>query len=51
MEVPDGSMVAGVPAKVVRPTTDHERDLIRYTATAYVRKAEQHREAHRRPSG
>jgi carbonic anhydrase/acetyltransferase-like protein (isoleucine patch superfamily) len=44
MQVPEGSMVAGVPAKVVRATTGHERDLIRYTAAAYLHKAAQHRE-------
>jgi carbonic anhydrase/acetyltransferase-like protein (isoleucine patch superfamily) len=46
MSVPEGVLVAGVPAKIVRDTSPHERDLIKYTAEAYLRKAAQHREAH-----
>jgi carbonic anhydrase/acetyltransferase-like protein (isoleucine patch superfamily) len=45
MQVPGGVLVAGVPARVVRPVTDEERALIRHTATAYLRKSAQHREA------
>lgn len=45
MAVPEGVLVAGVPAKVVRETSTHERDLIRYTAQAYQEKADQHRAA------
>jgi carbonic anhydrase/acetyltransferase-like protein (isoleucine patch superfamily) len=42
-QIPGGMMVAGVPARIVRPVTDHERELIRHTAAAYVTKAAQHR--------
>lgn len=42
-EIPGGMLVAGVPARIVRPVTDHERELIRHTATTYLVKAEQHR--------
>jgi carbonic anhydrase/acetyltransferase-like protein (isoleucine patch superfamily) len=42
--VPEGVLVAGVPAQVVRQITDAERALIKQTAAAYRLKAEQHRE-------
>jgi carbonic anhydrase/acetyltransferase-like protein (isoleucine patch superfamily) len=45
LAVPEGVLVAGVPAKVVRETTAHEHDLIRYTASAYREKARLHRDA------
>jgi carbonic anhydrase/acetyltransferase-like protein (isoleucine patch superfamily) len=43
-QVPEGVLVAGVPAQVVRQITDAERALIKQTAAAYRSKAEQHRE-------
>jgi carbonic anhydrase/acetyltransferase-like protein (isoleucine patch superfamily) len=39
-EVPDGTLVAGVPAKVVREVTDEERAMIDRTAASYRRKAQ-----------
>ncbi|HSV68219.1 MAG TPA: gamma carbonic anhydrase family protein [Mycobacteriales bacterium] len=44
-EVPAGVLVAGVPAKVVRPVTDAERDMVRLTAAAYRHKSDLHRAA------
>jgi carbonic anhydrase/acetyltransferase-like protein (isoleucine patch superfamily) len=51
LHVPEGVLVAGVPAKVVRATTEEERELIRYTSSAYRRKAELHAEGLRIPPG
>ncbi len=45
LEVPDGVLVAGVPAKVVRAVSEDERNLIRHTATAYLLKSALHRDA------
>ncbi|KOT87212.1 anhydrase [Streptomyces sp. NRRL F-5755] len=45
MRVPPGSLVAGVPAKVVRQLTEEERDGIRLNATMYVELAKSHRAA------
>lgn len=36
MQVPDGSMVMGVPGKVVRPTTEAERRQIRHNIVEYL---------------
>lgn len=36
--VPPRSLVAGVPAKILRPLTDAEVDMIRRSAEGYVRK-------------
>lgn len=44
-EVPPGSLVAGVPARVVRPTTEEERATIARTPESYYRKAARHRAA------
>jgi carbonic anhydrase/acetyltransferase-like protein (isoleucine patch superfamily) len=45
LQVPEGVLVAGVPAKVVRAVSEDERDLIRHTATAYLHKSAQYRDA------
>ena len=37
-EVPDGMLVAGVPAKVIRPLTSAERAGLRASAEGYVKK-------------
>jgi carbonic anhydrase/acetyltransferase-like protein (isoleucine patch superfamily) len=43
MVVPPGSLVAGVPAKVVRSVDDALRDRIRATWRHYVELARRHR--------
>ena len=43
MRIPPGSLVVGLPAKVVRPVTDAERDRIRKTVASYLELQEQHR--------
>ncbi|MEU2117844.1 gamma carbonic anhydrase family protein [Streptomyces sp. NPDC016459] len=45
MEVPPGSLVAGVPAKVRRPLTDEEKAGIRLNAEMYLHLARSHAEA------
>ncbi|MFD9132545.1 gamma carbonic anhydrase family protein [Streptomyces bottropensis] len=45
MRVPPGSLVAGVPAKVKRPLTDEERELVTLNGTHYTKLAVAHREA------
>lgn len=40
--VPDGSVVMGAPARVVRPTTEKDRTYIRLTIEAYVTLAKEH---------
>ncbi|QKW10590.1 gamma carbonic anhydrase family protein [Streptomyces sp. NA04227] len=44
MRIPPGSLVAGVPAKVRRPLTDEERELVKANGEVYVDLAGQHRE-------
>ncbi|MEU5218523.1 gamma carbonic anhydrase family protein [Streptomyces sp. NPDC020807] len=44
MEVPPGSLVAGVPAKVRRPLTDEEKEGIRLNAEMYLHLAKVHAE-------
>lgn len=39
MEIPDGSLVLGAPAKVSRPLTARERDELKYWAEKYVHNA------------
>ena len=46
MQVPPGSLVAGVPAKVKRQLTDEEREGISLNGTLYVELAKAHRAAH-----
>lgn len=45
MEVPPGSLVAGVPGKVKRELSDEEREGIKLNAAVYVDLAKQHSEA------
>ncbi len=42
MKVPDGKVVMGVPAKVVRETTEDERAYHRHVVERYVQLAEKH---------
>jgi carbonic anhydrase/acetyltransferase-like protein (isoleucine patch superfamily) len=49
MQVPPGSLVAGVPAKVKRELTAEEREGITLNGTMYAELARAHREAHERP--
>ncbi|MGH3666328.1 MAG: gamma carbonic anhydrase family protein [Egibacteraceae bacterium] len=44
-EIPPGSLVAGVPGKVVRPTSEAERATIARTPRSYRDKAQRHRAA------
>ena len=44
MEIPPGSVVLGVPAKVVRPVDDELRQRTRETWEHYVAQAQRHRE-------
>jgi carbonic anhydrase/acetyltransferase-like protein (isoleucine patch superfamily) len=43
MRIPPNSLVLGVPGRVVRETTDAERDRIRKTVESYVALQEEHR--------
>ena len=43
MQIPPNSLVIGVPARVIRETTDAERERIRKTVEAYLELQEQHR--------
>ena len=36
--VPDGHLVAGVPARIVRPLREEELELLRHSAAGYVKK-------------
>lgn len=38
-EVPDGMLVAGVPAKIIRPLTEEEKEQIRQSAIHYIEYA------------
>ncbi|GGL88082.1 gamma carbonic anhydrase family protein [Streptomyces fumigatiscleroticus] len=49
MEVPPGSLVAGVPAKVRRRLTDEEREGVTLNGTMYAELAKAHREVHEAP--
>lgn len=42
MKVPDGKVVMGVPAKIVRETTNDERDYHRHVVERYVLLAKKH---------
>ena len=44
-QVPAGSLVAGVPAKVRRPLTDEEREGLKKNAATYLRLSAAHRDA------
>jgi len=43
--VPPGSLVAGVPAKVKRPLTEEEREVVTLNATMYGDLAKTHSQA------
>ena len=43
MEIPPNSLVVGVPAKVIRETTDAERARIAHTVEAYLELQKVHR--------
>jgi carbonic anhydrase/acetyltransferase-like protein (isoleucine patch superfamily) len=43
MDIPQGSVVMGVPARVVRRTTDEMRDRIARTVASYLSLQEEHR--------
>lgn len=45
MRIPANSLVLGVPAKVIRQTTEAERDRIRATVESYLELQEQYRSA------
>jgi len=47
--VPSGMLVAGVPAKVMRPITDAERRNIEESPENYVRYSQNYREEEKRP--
>jgi carbonic anhydrase/acetyltransferase-like protein (isoleucine patch superfamily) len=42
-EVPENSLVAGLPAKVIREARESDREMIRHAFESYVRKSEVHR--------
>jgi carbonic anhydrase/acetyltransferase-like protein (isoleucine patch superfamily) len=44
-EVPENSLVAGLPGKVLREARDSDREMIQNAFESYVRKAGVHREA------
>lgn len=44
MDVPPGSLVAGVPAKVRRPLTEEEKGGIKANGEGYLLLAEAHRQ-------
>ena len=41
--IPPNSLVIGVPGRIVRQTTNEERERIRKTVEAYLELSEQHR--------
>ncbi len=43
-EVPEGSLVAGLPAKVIREVRDADHEMIRRGFESYVKKSGVHRE-------
>jgi carbonic anhydrase/acetyltransferase-like protein (isoleucine patch superfamily) len=49
MQVPPGSLVAGVPAKVRRELTAEEREGLTLNGTLYAELAKAHREVHEKP--
>jgi carbonic anhydrase/acetyltransferase-like protein (isoleucine patch superfamily) len=44
MEIPPNSLVVGIPAKVIRPTREVERERIAHTVEAYLRLQTEHRQ-------
>ena len=43
--IPPGSLAVGVPAKVLRPVSQEQKDLILWDARHYVEQAKKHKEA------
>ncbi len=43
MKIPPGSLVVGLPGKIVRPVTDAERERVMRTVESYLRLQERHR--------
>ena len=43
-EVPEGTLVAGVPAKIVRELTEQEREKIRLSACGYIEYAKEYKQ-------
>jgi len=43
MQIPPGSLVLGIPAKVIRPVDDALRGRIRLTTEHYIELAQRHR--------
>ena len=43
-EVPEGTLVAGVPAKIVRELTEQEREKIRLSARGYIEYAKEYKQ-------
>ena len=41
-EIPENSLVVGLPAKVVREVRNSDRQMIRHASESYVRKSEVH---------
>jgi len=44
-QIPDGSLVVGSPARVVRQVDDKQREMLRYIAEHYVERARLYRES------
>ena len=44
MQIPEGVMVMGVPAKVVRPLNDEDRFIMERTVNKYAKRAEQYKQ-------
>jgi carbonic anhydrase/acetyltransferase-like protein (isoleucine patch superfamily) len=44
MQIPAGSLVVGVPARVLRPTSDAERERIAHTVKSYLALQAEHRD-------
>ncbi len=42
-DVPEGMLVAGVPAKIKRPLTEEEKQFLRQSAANYVRYSQNYR--------
>ena len=42
-EIPEDSLAAGVPAKVIRPVRESDTEMIQHASASYVRKSDIHR--------
>ena len=49
MQIPENSLVMGVPGRVVRPTTEEERERIARTVESYLALQEEHRRGQHPP--